>query len=199
MTNLDAVSLYKMAYDNHYKKRNYKKAYALYSMLISEYPDTKEANYSRSQLENIQNMPGFEPTAEEEIKGVQSQVTQEMQELNERLTSIKDSPFLMTTGFNFEGYSIQKYMEVIAAESVLGTGFMSEIGSSLSDFLGVESEEFSNKLSRARESATQKLIQKAKRLTSNAIIGVDYDYVVFGKNIVGVIANGTAVYVKSNN
>ena len=33
-------------------------------------------------------------------------------------------------------------------------------------------------------------------LAANAIIGLDYDYVTFGQNVVGVIANGTAVFIE---
>lgn len=53
-----------------------------------------------------------------------------------------------------------------------------------------------DKLSKARDLATQKLISKAKLLAANAIIGLDYDYVTFGQNIIGVIANGTAVFIE---
>ena len=60
----------------------------------------------------------------------------------------------------------------------------------------MESDKFADKLSKARDSATQKLISKAKMLAANAIIGLDYDYVTFGQNVVGVIANGTAVFIE---
>ena len=85
---------------------------------------------------------------------------------------------------------------MLAGETVLGTGFLSEFSSRLSDFFGVESDTLADKLSKARDLATQKLISKAKLLAANAIIGLDYDYVTFGQNIIGVIANGTAVFIE---
>lgn len=102
----------------------------------------------------------------------------------------------LTTGFNFEGYKIIDYLKVISAETVLGTGFLSEFSASISDFFGTENESFSEKLESAKNSATKKLINKAILLNANGIIGIDYDYVNFSSNIIGVIANGTAVKIE---
>lgn len=77
---------------------------------------------------------------------------------------------------------------------MLGTGFLSELEASISDILGTQSEEFSIKLEKARKAALSKLIDDAMNYTEyNAIIGVDFDYITFSNNKIGVIANGTAV------
>lgn len=41
---------------------------------------------------------------------------------------------LQTTGYNFDGYRIVKYLKVVSSEVVLGTGLFSSIGSSVADF-----------------------------------------------------------------
>ncbi len=196
--------LYKQAHDNHYKSKNIRRAYALYALVISEYPDSEEAIYATQQMNNIKALPSFDETystnlaeVEQTIKEEELKITQKEKDLEERLSAARKSDiFLITSGFNFEGYRIRQYLEVLAGESVLGTGFLSELSSSFSDFFGVESDKFADKLSKARDSATQKLISKAKMLAANAIIGLDYDYVTFGQNVVGVIANGTAVFIE---
>lgn len=103
---------------------------------------------------------------------------------------------MVTTGYNFEGYKIIKYLEVISGEVVLGTGFLSEFSASLADFLGTGSEMFANKLDLAKKIAKDKLISKSAMLGGNAIIGVDFDYITFSNNMIGVIANGTSVIVE---
>lgn len=46
------------------------------------------------------------------------------------------------------------------------------------------------------ERCLSKLIRKAIQLNANALIGIDFDYVNFLGNIIGVIANGTLVKIK---
>lgn len=105
--------------------------------------------------------------------------------------------FLMTTGFNLEGYSIIKYNKVICSEIVLGTGFFSEIGAEIADFFGSESMMFGSKLEQARKAAINNLVRLAKRSNANAIIGVAFNYSQFGaKNMVVVVVTGTAVTVE---
>lgn len=118
-----------------------------------------------------------------------------IQEEQERIYNYLLNNFLMTTGFNFENCKIIRYNKVICAETVLGTGLVSENSAYWADIFGTESNKFNNKLEQARESATQKLIAKAIDLKANAIIGLDFDYTVFSDNLIAVIANGTAVTV----
>ena len=102
----------------------------------------------------------------------------------------------MTTGFNFEGFKIVDYKQVISGETVLGTGFVSEFSASFSDFFGSSTNMFSNKLKQAKEAALEKLILTSIDIGGNAIIGVDFDYITFTGNLIGVVANGTSVLIK---
>lgn len=103
---------------------------------------------------------------------------------------------MMTTGFDFEGYKIKSYNGVISGSVVIGTGFLSEVGASISDLLGVPSEMFSEKMETARELALKNLINKSAQNGGNAIIGVEFDYITFLNNMIGVVANGTAVVIE---
>lgn len=106
--------------------------------------------------------------------------------------------FMLTTGFNFESYSIVEYLKVITAETVLGTGFLSELSAGFSDFWGSKNALFADKLQKAKDYAMNDLIEKGLILGANAIIGVDFDYIIFSGNIIGIVINGTAVKIKKS-
>lgn len=103
---------------------------------------------------------------------------------------------MMTTGYDFEGYKIKKYMGVVSGQTVLGTGFLSEFTASFSDFFGVQSKKFARKLEQAKLSAVKKMVAKSKVRGGNAIIGVDFDYMTFHSNVIGIVANGTSVVIE---
>lgn len=104
---------------------------------------------------------------------------------------------LMTTGFNFDGFSIDKYIGVFSGECALGTGFLSSLGSDISDILGTNSKSYTNKLKQAKEYAIEQLQEQTIKAGGNAIIGLSINYTMFSRDIIGVIANGTAVKIDS--
>lgn len=103
--------------------------------------------------------------------------------------------FLITTGYQFEGYNIDKYFNLINSEVVLGTGFLSELSAKVNDILGSTSEKLEEKLKDAKSSATQKIIDSAIKIGSNAIIGFRFEIFSLSNNILSVSAYGTAVHI----
>ena len=122
--------------------------------------------------------------------------TSNSEDEEQRKIKEKISGHMLTTGFNFEGFKIVDYKQVISGETVLGTGFVSEFSASFSDFFGSSTNMFSNKLKQAKEAALEKLILTSIDIGGNAIIGVDFDYITFTGNLIGVVANGTSVLIK---
>jgi len=104
--------------------------------------------------------------------------------------------FMLTTGASFEGYNIKKYVGIVSGQVVLGTGFLSEFTASFADFFGAESNKFAEKLENAKNAALRKLILKANDNGGNAVIGIEFDYITFTGNMIGVVANGTSVIVE---
>lgn len=100
---------------------------------------------------------------------------------------------LMTSGYNFEGYTISNYLGVYSGECALGTGFLSTLGASFADFFGTNSTMYSDKLKKAKDFAISQLIEQVTNAGGDAIIGLDIDYVSFSADIMGVVATGTAV------
>lgn len=111
--------------------------------------------------------------------------------LNNKISNHK-----LTTGFNFDGYKITKYIAVISGNVVLGTGLFSEFVGSISDVLGTTSTPFENKMEKAKEIAIEKLIIKSATIGGNAIIGVDFDFFTLSNNMIAVSANGTSVIIE---
>lgn len=101
-----------------------------------------------------------------------------------------------TTGYNFDGYRIVDYKGIVSGETVIGTGIFSELAASTSDLFGVESNSFADKMRGTKQSALMKLKAQSVLVGGNAVIGVDFDYINFSNNMIGVSANGTAVVIE---
>lgn len=103
----------------------------------------------------------------------------------------------LTTGYNFEGYSIVKYIGLVSGEVVAGTGLLADVKASVSDFVGAESKAYSNKLKSAKRTALNEMILDSIKRGGNAVIGISYEYVVFSGNMIGISVNGTSVKIKA--
>ena len=103
---------------------------------------------------------------------------------------------LLTSGYNFEGYRIKKYLGFCSGECALGTGFLSSLGAGIADILGSNSTAYKEKLAKAKSMAISELEKSARSLGANAIIGLDADYTTFTSDIMGVIVSGTAVMIE---
>lgn len=103
---------------------------------------------------------------------------------------------LMTSGYNFEGYKITAYKGLVSGEVALGTGMFSEMFAGFSDLFGTESDDFQEKMIKAKKAAQTRLLNQVIKAGGNAVIGVDYDYIKFNGNMIGISANGTAVVVE---
>ena len=106
---------------------------------------------------------------------------------------------LTTTGFNFEGYRIVEYLDVISSEVVLGTGLFSSLSSSFADLTGTRSGSYERKLETGKTEAIRNLERQTREKGGNAIIGIDIDYTTFGADVLGVVATGTAVVIEHDN
>ena len=51
-------------------------------------------------------------------------------------------------------------------------------------------------MEKAKEAALDKMIKNSVEAGGNAIIGVDFDYITFAYNMIGVVASGTSVVIE---
>ena len=73
---------------------------------------------------------------------------------------------------------------------------MSEFKGAFSDLFGTESKAFADKMIEAKNAAKRRLVEQSVLAGGNAIIGVDFDYITFAGNMLGVSANGTSVTIE---
>lgn len=102
---------------------------------------------------------------------------------------------ILTTTDNIEGYEITKYIKVINADVVMGTGFASEFGASFADFLGAKAKGFSDKLASAKNEAYKILLDNARLVSANAVVGIKYSLSTTINNMLLVSFVGTAVVI----
>lgn len=95
------------------------------------------------------------------------------------------------------GYEVCKHFDIVAAEVVLGTGFLSEWNAAFADFFGIQSSLMEEKLDAAKQAAIHKLRSKALLLGANAVLSVDVDYHSLTSNLLMVVATGTPVTLQS--
>ncbi|MDF0677846.1 MAG: heavy metal-binding domain-containing protein [Nitrosomonas sp.] len=105
---------------------------------------------------------------------------------------------LLTTTPVIEGKRITHYYGIVAGEAVLGANVLKDLFAGIRDFVGGRSGTYEKELQRAREIALEELQEHAHRLGANAVIGIDIDYEVLGKEngMLMVSVSGTAVFVE---
>lgn len=107
--------------------------------------------------------------------------------------------FLITTTSNIENFEIERYLEIISTNVVIGTNFFSDFGASISDLFGGYSNTYQNKLQEIYDVAIENLKKKAKKVGANAIIGLNIDFDEIsgkGKSMFMISALGTAIIAK---
>ena len=104
----------------------------------------------------------------------------------------------VTTTPNIEGKRVTKYLGIVAGEAILGANLFKDLFAGIRDLVGGRSATYEKELQRARDIALEELRQRAQDLGANAVIGVDIDYEIMGKEngMLMVSASGTAVTVE---
>lgn len=102
---------------------------------------------------------------------------------------------IITTTPNIEGRRITKYCGVVAGEAVLGANMFKDMFAGIRDLVGGRSGTYERELQRARDIAFEELEARATSIGGNAVVGVDIDYEVLGKEngMLMVSVSGTAV------
>ena len=102
---------------------------------------------------------------------------------------------IVTTTPTIESRKISEYRGIVTGEAIMGANVVRDIFASITDIVGGRSGAYEEKLKDARETALAELEENARALGANAVVGVDLDYEVIGKNgsMLMVSASGTAV------
>ncbi|MCA9332355.1 heavy metal-binding domain-containing protein [Candidatus Saccharibacteria bacterium] len=102
---------------------------------------------------------------------------------------------LLTTTDSIEDKTISKYLGIVMGEGVIGGHVLSAMSSSVSDSDGRGPGAYERDLKMARDAAMKRLVESATKISADAVIGIDVDYISAGKDsgMLLVVAAGTAV------
>jgi uncharacterized protein YbjQ (UPF0145 family) len=102
---------------------------------------------------------------------------------------------LLTTTPVIEGRTVRQYYGVVVGEAILGANIFKDFFAGVRDIVGGRSAGYERELGKAREIAFEELSERAKELGANAVVGIDLDYEVVGREggMLMVSVSGTAV------
>ena len=103
---------------------------------------------------------------------------------------------LVTTTNNLEGHKIREYRGIVAGEAILGANVFRDFFASIRDIVGGRAGAYEKVLKDARETAMAEMMEDAKAMGANAVVGVDIDYETIRDGMLMVTAAGTAVIVE---
>ena len=104
---------------------------------------------------------------------------------------------LVTTTATLQDRRISEYLGLVAGESILGANIFRDMFAGIRDIVGGRSGAYEKVLRDARELAIKEMVDAARKLGANGVIGVDVDYeTVGGGTMLMVSVSGTAVKVE---
>jgi uncharacterized protein YbjQ (UPF0145 family) len=104
---------------------------------------------------------------------------------------------LLATTSTLEGHRIVAYHGIVSGEAILGANFVRDFFASIRDVVGGRSGSYEKVLRDGRDTAVREMIEQARGLGANAIVGVDVDYETVGQSMLMVSVTGTAVTIAS--
>lgn len=107
---------------------------------------------------------------------------------------------LMTTTPGLDGQRIVKYLGLVSGEAILGANVFRDFFAGIRDVIGGRSGSYEKVLRKAKNEAIGDMMEQARELGANAVVGIDLDYETIqiqdGGSMLMVSASGTAVVVE---
>ena len=100
-----------------------------------------------------------------------------------------------TTTPSIEGRTISAYLGIVHGEVIVGANIFKDLFAGIRDIVGGRSGAYEKALDEARRQALAELQGEAAELGADAVVGIDLDYEVLGRegSMLMVTASGTAV------
>ena len=105
---------------------------------------------------------------------------------------------IVSTTSIIEGKTIKEYKGIVYGEVINGIYFKKDFAASITNFVGGRSEEYEKELVESRTEAMNEMIERAKGMGANAIVGVKTDIETIGgeRSMLMVVVSGTAVVLE---
>ena len=106
---------------------------------------------------------------------------------------------IITTTDAAPGREVHEILGVCAGEAILGVNIFRDFFAGIRDIVGGRSGGYQKSLREARDHAMKDMIEEARAMGADAIIGLDIDYEAIGgqtNSMLMVSCNGTAVRLR---
>jgi uncharacterized protein YbjQ (UPF0145 family) len=100
---------------------------------------------------------------------------------------------LTVTTDQIEGRRIVEYLGIVTGDAIVGANMFRDFFASIRDIVGGRAGGYEKALRGAKDAALGDLIEEARALGANAVVGIDLDYETVGESMLMVSANGTAM------
>ena len=104
---------------------------------------------------------------------------------------------ILTTTPQIEGHTIREYKGVVTGETIIGANMFKDLFAGIRDIVGGRSGAYEKVLREAKDTSMQEMMDRARELGANAIVGIDIDYETIGQSnsMLMVATSGTAVVI----
>lgn len=106
------------------------------------------------------------------------------------------SEIIVTTTPIVPGYRVKKILGIVHASSVRTRGLGGRFLAGIESLVGGKGQAYLKEIEKARDEALSILIERAKRMGANAVIGVDFETTEILQGFIVITAVGTAVVVE---
>ncbi len=108
---------------------------------------------------------------------------------------------LLSTTSSLDGKIIKEYRGIVFGEVISGINFIKDFTASITNFTGGRASEYEEELVSARADAISEMIERAKKIGANGLVGVkvDVESITVGEQaqiMIMVVATGTAVVIE---
>ena len=104
---------------------------------------------------------------------------------------------ILTTTPQIEGYQIREYKGVVTGETIIGANVFKDFMAGIRDIVGGRSASYEKVLREAKNTSMNEMMDRAREMGANAIVGIDIDYETIGESnsMLMVATSGTAVVI----
>ena len=104
---------------------------------------------------------------------------------------------ILSTTPQIEGRTIREYKGVVTGETIIGANFVKDLFAGIRDIVGGRSGSYEQVLREAKDTSMNEMMERARAMGANAIVGIDIDYETIGGNnsMIMVATSGTAVVI----
>ena len=104
---------------------------------------------------------------------------------------------ILSTTPQIEGRTIREYKGVVTGETISGANMFKDLFAGIRDIVGGRSGAYEKVLREAKDTSMQEMMDRARELGANAIVGIDIDYETIGQSnsMLMVATSGTAVVI----